>query len=410
MEIVVWLSLLLKLLLGAFLVFIVGFVSLPLLLAAITQWRNPNHAGILSSLYMGRVWHARLRPKHHGFHYPLFVFALDLEEVDDLFSDTLWPLSLIVNFRNMDHLKNGEGLSTTTQKGDKHTKQPPQRPEKCEIANRVLRLVAEKTKNAIQPTLETHRVICVTHLCYYGYCFNPVSFYYLQKKSNNSTTSNNNSNNNNNLEVVVAEVSNTPWNEMHCYVLHPNSIDEVQVKPMPETSAINYIWPKRFHVSPFMEMNYMYDWTFTNFHLQPSSLSSSSSSSSSQEADPLIVRATMKRGPNNNETHFTANFKVFRQGIHPYTIAWQLIYFPIYCFIIQIWIHYEAFWLFVKGIAFIPHPDDTETAVSAAIGAIMTPLFAFKDWVRGLRRSGGNNTTTPSSTTTGNLTEKSKTN
>ena len=25
------------------------------------------------------------------------------------------------------------------------------------------------------------------------------------------------------VETVVAEVSNTPWNEMHCYVLDPRS-------------------------------------------------------------------------------------------------------------------------------------------------------------------------------------------
>ena len=215
--------------------------------------------------------------------------------------------------------------------------------------------------------------------------------YYLQNKSISDETKN--------LDVVVAEVSNTPWNEMHCYVLHPSSVDQVQVRPDPERCAIRYIWPKRFHVSPFMEMNYNYDWTFTNFQLQSSYWWSNNNDDDDDDdpnntetnnkpaADKLLVQAAMKRdltnqehGTMKSETHFTANVRVFHQGgMHPFRIAWQLIYFPIYCFIIQLWIHYEAFWLFVKGIAFFPHPNETETGASAVIGAIMGPLFALKD-------------------------------
>jgi uncharacterized protein len=355
MDLIFWISVILKILSGIVVLGLVGFVAFPLVLAEITRQRNAADTTDkpISSLYVGRVWHARLQPKYHGFNYSLFFFALDLEEVDDLFSNKLWPLSLVVNFRNEDHLKNGEG--------------GPRDNEKCEIAHRVLRMVAEKTKNSFQPTLETHRVIVVTHLCYYGYCFNPVSFYYLQNKKTLK------------MDTVVAEVSNTPWNEMHCYVLHPDSIDEVQVQEAApadsKNESINYVWPKRFHVSPFMEMTYMYDWTFTNFQLQPKT--------ESEEDDPLFVRASMKR---DGQAHFTAKVDCARKGLHPYTIAWQLIYFPIYCFIIQVWIHYEAFWLFVKGITFIPHPNDTETAISRAIAAVMTPLFALKDRLDQVRR------------------------
>jgi hypothetical protein len=48
--------------------------------------------------------------------------------------------------------------------------------------------------------------------------------------------------------------------------------------------------------------------------------------------------------------------------------------------IIQIWIHIQAFKLFVKGVEFIPHPEGSETAASRMIGQIMAPLFAIKDW------------------------------
>lgn len=91
-----------------------------------------------------------------------------------------------------------------------------------------------------------------------------------------------------NVETVVAEVSNTPWNEMHCYVLSPNA-KGVQAKvgqerreeerqarkyiDLPDRAheqAItkegapvwNYVFQKEFHVSPFMEMAHTYDWDF----------------------------------------------------------------------------------------------------------------------------------------------------
>ena len=52
-----------------------------------------------------------------------------------------------------------------------------------------------------------------------------------------------------------------------------------------------------------------------------------------------------------------------------------------YCVIIQIWIHIEAFWLFLKGVEFIPHPKGSETAASRIIATAMTPLFALTDWL-----------------------------
>ena len=47
----------------------------------------------------------------------------------------------------------------------------------------------------------------LTHLRYFGYGFNPVSFYYCFDSGGTA------------VETIVAEVSNTPWGERHCYVL-----------------------------------------------------------------------------------------------------------------------------------------------------------------------------------------------
>ncbi len=47
----------------------------------------------------------------------------------------------------------------------------------------------------------------LTHLRYFGYCFNPVSFYYCFDARRDR------------VETIVAEITNTPWNERHAYVL-----------------------------------------------------------------------------------------------------------------------------------------------------------------------------------------------
>ena len=309
-------------------------VTITLFLAAITSFRKQT-TGITSALYIGSVSHNRFFPIIHTFRYPLFMACIDLEENFQL---ALWPLSSVMALRSCDHYKNDEGGTTNGRES---------------LLHRTMKLVTERTKGAFIPTLLTHRVLLVTHLCYYGYCFNPVSFYYLQRRTNSI------------IDAVVAEVSNTPWNEMQCYVLQAKSIDIQKIQPgitKGDTPSINYLFQKAFHVSPFMDMEHMYDWTFWEFDTP---------------AKPIQLSTSMIKG---DKTYFNAHVELHPKGMQPLMLAWQLIRFPVYCILIQIWIHYEAFWLFVKGVAFVPHPKGSETFVSNMIGTMMTPLFAMKEW------------------------------
>ena len=47
----------------------------------------------------------------------------------------------------------------------------------------------------------------LTHLRFFGYSFNPVSFYYVFDATDSR------------VETIVAEITNTPWKERHAYVL-----------------------------------------------------------------------------------------------------------------------------------------------------------------------------------------------
>ena len=348
-----------------------------------------------TAIYRGRVSHTRYRPTTHSFSYPLFFCVLDLNEVDDLFGSAncggsdkgsrsraaLWPLSLLMQFRESDHLKNGEGLILVDGNGGKKVADEAAAADNT-IRARICRLVAERTKGKCRPT-QNQRIFLVTHLCYYFYCFNPVSFYYILKEGSGD------------IDAIVAEVSNTPWNEMQCYVLHPDSVDIDVVKAgRPRTvtgedksvskfpradeddvdaddgadsdisnkwESINYIFQKAFHVSPFMTMDHKYDWTFWE-----------------PRSDRIAVSTSMIR---EGVPYFNAYFDIRRQPFTPMRLCYQLIRLPFYCVIIQIWIHVEAFWLFMKGVEFIPHPKGSETASSKLIAQIMAPFFLAKDWI-----------------------------
>lgn len=242
---------------------------------------------------------------------------------------------------------------------------------------------------------------------HFNQCSNPVSFYYILKKGASL------SNTGDNIEAIVAEVSNTPWNEMKCYVLHPDSEDMLVVKEgksrkldvtdwtnakegkeaehdgddfsSGEWKAKNYIFQKHFHVSPFMDMAHYYDWTFWSIL---ESRIMASTTMRKPKGEPLKRTDLEDKDESDNSkvmkdtvTYFNAFFDIERASFNCFRLCYQLVRFPVYCFIIQIWIHIEAFKLFVKGVEFIPHPEASETAASKIIAKVMIPFFAFKDWI-----------------------------
>jgi uncharacterized protein len=327
-----------------------------------------------SALYAGRVWHTRFRPVRHSFHYPLFIFCLDLDEVEGdgnvLADHLIWSLSWICQFRTADHLKNGEGKGEEEDGKSNGGQQT--------LRDRVLTLVRQKCGQDFScndDETKAIRVLLVTHLRYFGYCFNPVSFYVIQDKLTDR------------IQAVVGEVSNTPWNEMHCYVLHADSTDHVRVATQVDdrsttttTTTTRYIFPKQFHVSPFMEMNYLYDWTFRDI------ITNDNNSS-------IVITNTLRAKRNNGDdddaddddhpgdngsstVQFHAKMDVTKRSLHPWCIAYYMATYPCYCAILQVWIHYQAAWLFLKGVPYQPHPHGAETTASRIIGTIMTPLFA----------------------------------
>jgi hypothetical protein len=174
-----------------------------------------------SALYTGRLEHRRHEPVPHAFSYSLTLCWLDLAELDAVFRGRwLWSVRrpAPVRFRRADYF------------GD------PGIPLDSAVRDRVAQETGHRPVGPIR---------MLANLRSFGVCFNPVSFYYCYDAEDTR------------VEAIVAEITNTPWNERHAYVLsRPDA-------PATGRHLLRFNLAKDFHVSPFMPMDMDYDWRFT---------------------------------------------------------------------------------------------------------------------------------------------------
>ncbi|MGD9264198.1 MAG: DUF1365 domain-containing protein, partial [Lysobacterales bacterium] len=156
----------------------------------------------------------------------------------------------------------------------------------------------------------------LTNLQYFGYCFNPVSFYYCFDRDDTA------------VETIVAEVNNTPWGERHCYVLGPGMNEG-------RDGLKRYRPVKRMHVSPFMPMDVDYDWRF------------------SQPKTRLSVHMENHR---QGEKVFDATLSLERREISTSSLARSLCLYPLMTMKVIGAIHWQALRLWIKGSPVYDHP------------------------------------------------------
>ena len=174
-----------------------------------------------SAIYRGWVHHRRHEPREHEFRYPLFMMYLDLDELPDLFRNRwFWSSEkpALARFDRRDH----------------------QSPYELPLDLTIRDMVEVRTgRRPLGP------IRLLTHLRYFGHCFNPVSFYYCFEEEGET------------VQAIVAEVNNTPWGERHCYVLD-------STRNLGTMEQMIFEGDKEFHVSPFMGMEMRYQWRFTH--------------------------------------------------------------------------------------------------------------------------------------------------
>jgi len=252
-----------------------------------------------SAIYSGWVRHRRYAPTAHEFRYRLFMMYLDLAELPQLFAPFwLWSARrpAPARFQRNDYLKDPDG--------DEH----------LPLDATVRKLVMQRTGRQLRGPIRM-----LAHLRYFGYCFNPVSFFYCFDERDER------------LEVIVAVITNTPWKEEHAYVLAVDAAD-------PAATSWQFRFDKDFHVSPFMPMQLHYAWRL------------------SVPGERLFVHMQNFEHPQSEQKLFDATLLLNRRPVTSRSLAGALIGFPVMTAQVIAGIHWQALRLWLKRTPVFTHP------------------------------------------------------
>ena len=170
-----------------------------------------------------------------------------------------------------------------------------------DLKQEVLQIMSEKAATPL-----SGKIYLLSPLRILGMYFSPVNFYYLQNSEGE-------------FSHMLAEVSNTPWNERHCYL--------VNLKEQTDTE-------KAFHVSPFNPIDMQYRWDIK------------------APGDKLFLKLDCMK----TEKHFSAAIGLKRTKLSNSVMRKSLVQFPHITLKTLFGIYWQALRLFIKRVPIYDHP------------------------------------------------------
>ncbi|MBC7457510.1 MAG: DUF1365 domain-containing protein [Bdellovibrionaceae bacterium] len=249
-----------------------------------------------SAIYSGTLHHRRLAPKFHQFRYRVTFYYIDLSETERIFNRPFLfshKLPFLFGFNRKNYLAGAESLKDT-----------------------VHDLILVKTEKSHHGPVRM-----LSQITYWGFCFNPVTFFYCFDPSDSY------------LEFIVVEITNTPWKERKSYVFACN----------PQETQHEFQFEKDFHVSPFFPMNLHYNWKFKT--PTPSDRGS-------------FLNVFMEDwNEDKSQCVFFANLNLISKPLNGWNIFVNLISFPVMTIKTVASIYFQSLLLLIKRVPFYTHPD-----------------------------------------------------
>ncbi len=249
-----------------------------------------------SAIYSGFVRHRRFTPRHHEFSYPLFMLLLKLDELPELF-ERFWQMGSgrvhWARFKREDYI------------GD------PELSAAAAVRQKIAQLLGQPADSV------DGDVFLLGQMRYLGVYFSPLNLYFLKQQQG--------------FRYMLAEVSNTPWNQRHYYL-----IDLADIRPH----------DKAFHVSPFNPMEQRYHW-----QIIPPDASRKKS----------LVHIELHGAETAAQKVFDATMLLKRAPLNQKQLNRVLIKTPVQTASIVAAIHWQALKLLFKRVPLYPHPEKGRT-------------------------------------------------